>query len=310
MIGQPPLMSLLCDLCREHGADRARRPRSGAPARYNVPVSLPGVTWQRYTFTGTHILAAALTAVIAGLLYLFLYHTRLGKAMRAVANNREAAELSGIPTTRVLALAFGLGVALAACRRHADRDHVSVHRAFRRGLSAQELRRHRARRARQSGGRAGRRRGARPGRGLRRAVHAGELDAGHRVRPVRPGADRLSRAAFSPSRAHEKREDRRDRPRSGEPDALSPLFLDHRARRRRLCRRAAHRRQRAAAREPAARRRLHHARQQSQHDARLCRIHQFRQHRLLRPRRLYQRLSGQRACTGRWLRRRLPPASP
>jgi len=80
---------------------------------FNVPVTLPGLTWQRYTFPGTHILAAALTAVIAGLLYGFLYHTRLGKAVRAVANNREAAELAGIPTTRVLSLSFGLGVALA-----------------------------------------------------------------------------------------------------------------------------------------------------------------------------------------------------
>ncbi|MGA8649958.1 MAG: branched-chain amino acid ABC transporter permease, partial [Xanthobacteraceae bacterium] len=80
---------------------------------FNVPVSLPGVTWHRYTFSGTHIVAAVLTALIAGSLYLFLYHTRLGKAVRAVANNREAAELSGIPTTRVLSLSFGLGVALA-----------------------------------------------------------------------------------------------------------------------------------------------------------------------------------------------------
>jgi len=80
---------------------------------FNVPVSLPGVTWHRYTFSGTHIVAAGLTALIAGSLYLFLYHTRLGKAVRAVANNREAAELSGIPTTRVLSLSFGLGVALA-----------------------------------------------------------------------------------------------------------------------------------------------------------------------------------------------------
>ena len=58
-------------------------------------------------------MAALLTAAIAGLLYLFLFRTRLGKAVRAVAGNREAAELVGIPTTRVLALAFGLGVALA-----------------------------------------------------------------------------------------------------------------------------------------------------------------------------------------------------
>ncbi len=81
---------------------------------FNVPVSLPGVTWQRYTFPGTHILAAVLTTLIAGLLYLFLYRTKLGKAVRAVADNREAAELCAIPTTRVLSLAFGLGVALAA----------------------------------------------------------------------------------------------------------------------------------------------------------------------------------------------------
>jgi branched-chain amino acid transport system permease protein len=76
-------------------------------------VSLPGITWQGYTFTGTHIMAAALASVIAGLLYLFLYRTRRGKAIRAVADNREAAELTGIPTKQVLSMAFGVGVALA-----------------------------------------------------------------------------------------------------------------------------------------------------------------------------------------------------
>jgi len=80
---------------------------------FNVPVSLPGFSIGRYTFPGTHIMAAVLTGVIAGVLYLFLFHTRPGKAVRAVSGNREAAELVGIPTTRVLALAFGLGVALA-----------------------------------------------------------------------------------------------------------------------------------------------------------------------------------------------------
>lgn len=80
---------------------------------YNVPVSLPGITWQGYTFTGTHIVAALIAATMAGLLYLLLYRTRHGKAIRAVASNREAAELAGIPTARVLSMAFGLGVALA-----------------------------------------------------------------------------------------------------------------------------------------------------------------------------------------------------
>ena len=81
---------------------------------YNVPVALPGITWRGYTFTGTHVVAATLALLIAGLLYLLLHRTRIGKAIRAVADNREAAELNGIPTTQVLSFAFGLGVALAA----------------------------------------------------------------------------------------------------------------------------------------------------------------------------------------------------
>ncbi len=82
-------------------------------ALFNVEVSLPGITVGRYTFPGAHILAAVLAAVIAGALYIFLHNTRIGKAVRAVANNREAAELVGIPTTRLLAISVGLGVALA-----------------------------------------------------------------------------------------------------------------------------------------------------------------------------------------------------
>lgn len=59
--------------------------------------------------------AAGLAAVaVTALLYLFLYRTRPGKFVRAVANNREAAELMGIPSYQVLALSFGLGTMLAA----------------------------------------------------------------------------------------------------------------------------------------------------------------------------------------------------
>lgn len=60
-------------------------------------------------------IAAALFAIgVTVLLYLFLYRTRPGKYMRAVANNRTAAELMGIPSHQVLALSFGLGTMLAA----------------------------------------------------------------------------------------------------------------------------------------------------------------------------------------------------
>jgi len=112
MIGRPPLMSLLSTFAVNLVLVGLGTAVWGTDL-FNVPVTLPGLSLERYTFPGTHILAAVLTAAMAGLLYLFLYRTRLGKAVRAVAANREAAELSGIPTTRVLSLAFGLGVALA-----------------------------------------------------------------------------------------------------------------------------------------------------------------------------------------------------
>jgi len=113
MIGRPPLMSLLSTFAVNLVLIGLGTDVWGTDL-FNVPVALPGVSFGRYTFPGTHILAAVLTAVIAGGMYLFLYGTRLGKAIRAVANNRDAAELVGIPTTRVLSMAFGLGAALAA----------------------------------------------------------------------------------------------------------------------------------------------------------------------------------------------------
>ena len=112
MVGRPPLMSLLSTFAVNLilvGIGTA----VWGTALFNVEVSLPGISMGRYTFPGAHILAAILAAMIAAGLYLFLHYTRWGKAVRAVANNREAAELVGIPATRVLALTVGCGVALA-----------------------------------------------------------------------------------------------------------------------------------------------------------------------------------------------------
>jgi branched-subunit amino acid ABC-type transport system permease component len=81
---------------------------------FNVNFSLPGFTVGAYTFTGNHIAASVAAVVIALALEMFLYHTRPGKAIRAVADNRDAAELMGISSTMVLTLAFAIGIALAA----------------------------------------------------------------------------------------------------------------------------------------------------------------------------------------------------
>jgi branched-subunit amino acid ABC-type transport system permease component len=61
----------------------------------------------------TRMIAAIASVLVAGALYLFLYRTTTGKHVRAVANNRAAAELMGIPSGRILALSFGLGTLLA-----------------------------------------------------------------------------------------------------------------------------------------------------------------------------------------------------
>jgi branched-subunit amino acid ABC-type transport system permease component len=66
------------------------------------------------TLQGTRLVAALIAILVTVGLYLFLYRTPPGKAIRAVANNRAAAELMGIPSTQILALSFGIGTMLAA----------------------------------------------------------------------------------------------------------------------------------------------------------------------------------------------------
>ncbi len=80
----------------------------------NVDFSLGSFALGPVTVTGTRLAACGCAALVTGLLYGFLYRTRAGKEIRAVANDRAAAELVGIRSTRVLALSFGLGTSLAA----------------------------------------------------------------------------------------------------------------------------------------------------------------------------------------------------
>lgn len=57
-------------------------------------------------------LALALSTGIA--FYLFLIYTRLGKAIRAAAQDRDTAQLMGVNIHKVLGLCFGLGALMAA----------------------------------------------------------------------------------------------------------------------------------------------------------------------------------------------------
>jgi branched-chain amino acid transport system permease protein len=81
---------------------------------HNIDYSLGSLHLGPIILPTTRLLAALAAVLFTAALYLFLYFTRQGKAIRAVANNRTAAELMGIPSARVLALSFGIGTSLAS----------------------------------------------------------------------------------------------------------------------------------------------------------------------------------------------------
>ncbi|MHB0869783.1 MAG: branched-chain amino acid ABC transporter permease [Chloroflexota bacterium] len=78
-----------------------------------LDVDLGALRTGAITILGTKAVAVSIAIAFTAGLYLFLYRTRLGKSIRAVANNRQAAELMGIDSTWVLALSFGIGTAMA-----------------------------------------------------------------------------------------------------------------------------------------------------------------------------------------------------
>ena len=52
--------------------------------------------------------------ILMGALWLFVHHTKFGKAIRACSQDRDAAELVGIPVNKMIALTFFIGAMLGA----------------------------------------------------------------------------------------------------------------------------------------------------------------------------------------------------
>jgi branched-chain amino acid transport system permease protein len=65
-------------------------------------------------FAKQRLFAFAVSALLLGAFFLFLKGSRIGKAIRAIPQDREAAQLMGINIDRVTGISFGLGCALAA----------------------------------------------------------------------------------------------------------------------------------------------------------------------------------------------------
>jgi len=83
------------------------------------PLGLPPLVAGNVDFRGIgislhQVAIIVITPVILGAVWVFLNRTRLGLALRAVAQNEDACHLVGINVTALYALAFGLAAALAA----------------------------------------------------------------------------------------------------------------------------------------------------------------------------------------------------
>ncbi len=65
-------------------------------------------------FPASWVIAAITSLIVIGLVYVYLYRTRLGTLTRAVMSRREEAFATGIDVDRVSAAAFGIGLGLAA----------------------------------------------------------------------------------------------------------------------------------------------------------------------------------------------------
>ena len=63
---------------------------------------------------GITLITLVVTAIIMICLTLFIGKTRMGKAMRAVSEDKGAAELMGINVNRTITITFAIGSALAA----------------------------------------------------------------------------------------------------------------------------------------------------------------------------------------------------
>ena len=84
------------------------------PHNVSAIFSLPSVTVAGVTISLNVVLTIVIGLVIMLALQLFVKKTKLGKAMRAVPQDRDASTLAGINVNKIITVTFAIGSALAA----------------------------------------------------------------------------------------------------------------------------------------------------------------------------------------------------
>lgn len=84
------------------------------PIAFKSIVTLKAVTIGGITISGVTIVTLGVTLVCMVLLTLFITKTKAGSAMRAVSEDKAAAQLMGINVNRTISMTFAIGSALAA----------------------------------------------------------------------------------------------------------------------------------------------------------------------------------------------------
>jgi branched-chain amino acid transport system permease protein len=77
------------------------------------PFEVIGYEYPLFTITNIQLLIFIITGISLILLYLLIYKTKYGKAMRAVSHDRETASLMGISVDGIISFTFLIGTALA-----------------------------------------------------------------------------------------------------------------------------------------------------------------------------------------------------
>jgi neutral amino acid transport system permease protein len=85
----------------------------GKPYTYPVPIEIQGSYFGFIDMTAIEFRLVALTILILAGVGIFLTKTRLGTAMRAISDNEDLAESSGIDSNTIYVATWSLGIALA-----------------------------------------------------------------------------------------------------------------------------------------------------------------------------------------------------